>query len=205
MSRYTGPKARHCRRLGLNIYGSEKYDKILAKRNFAPGMHGNKMFSQKSEYGKQLMEKQKARLMYGVTERQFQTYYKKAEAGAGITGEELIRLLERRIDNVLFRAGFAITRMQARQMVSHGLMMLNGKKIKTPSIQIKVGDKITVRTKSAGSPLFDKVKTGNEKFRAPKWLTADNSKLSVEVLNLPEKDDLENSIESNLIVEYYSK
>src|SRR3989338_5813556 len=133
MSRYTGPRARHCRRFGVNIYGSDKYDKVLAKRNYPAGMHGKNLFGKKSEYRKQLDEKQKARFMYGITERQFRNYYLKAERSTGVTGEELLRLLECRLDNVIYRAGFAATRAQARQMACHGLMMVNGKRVTIPS------------------------------------------------------------------------
>ncbi|MFA5842916.1 MAG: 30S ribosomal protein S4 [Candidatus Gracilibacteria bacterium] len=205
MSRYRGPRARHCRRLGVNIYGSEKFDKILAKRNFPPGMHGQSHFSKKTEYAKQLLEKQKARLMFGLTEKQFHNYYKKAESGNGVTGEELLRLLERRLDNVIYRTGFAKTRAQARQMVGHGLFKMNGRRITIPSIQVKIGDKVEIRTKNANSPIFESVKAGKEKIKPPSWLKAEAAKLTLEVVALPEKDDLEQLIQSSLIVEFYSK
>lgn len=205
MSRYTGPRARHVRRLGVNIYGSDKFDKILAKRNYAPGMHGQTRTSKKSEYAKQLMEKQKARLMYGVTEGQFQRYYEKADRSSAVTGEELLRLLERRLDNVLYRSGFAATRAQARQIVNHGLFKMNGKRVTIPSISVRVGDKFEVRTKSGESPLFAEIKAGKEKVKPPTWLNANPKTLTIEVLALPEKDELEHSIEEHLIVEFYSK
>lgn len=205
MSRYRGPKARHCRRLGVNIYGSDKYDRILAKRNYPPGMHGQGRFTKKTEYAKQLMEKQKARLMFGLTEKQFRRYYQKAERSPEVTGDQLLTLLERRLDNLLYRAGFAITRAQARQMVSHGLFSFNGKRVTVPSIQVRVGDVLEIRPKNGDSPLFTEVKTGKEKIKPPSWLKADTKKLSIEVIALPEREDLEQIIESHLIVEFYSK
>ncbi|EKD93893.1 MAG: 30S ribosomal protein S4 [uncultured bacterium] len=205
MSRYTGPRARHCRRFGVNIYGSDKYDKILAKRNYPAGMHGKNAFGKKTEYRKQLDEKQKARFMYGISEKQFRLYYQKADRSTAVTSEELLRLLERRLDNVMFRAGFAITRAQARQMVSHGLLMLNGRRVTIPSIQVKVGDKIEVRAKSASSPLFEELKSGKNKFNPARWLKVETKNLNVEVLELPQEEDLEKSIERHLIIEFYSK
>lgn len=205
MSRYTGPRARHCRRFGVNIYGSDKYDKIISKRGYPPGVHGKTKVGKKTEYAKQLIEKQKARFMFGVSEKQFLNYYKKAERSAAITGEELIRLLERRLDNVVYRSGLATTRAQARQMVSHGLLTFNGKRVTIPSIQVKSNDTIAVRMKNATSPIFETVKSGKNKNHTPQWLKITPAELKITVLGLPETEDLEKSIESHLIVEFYSK
>lgn len=205
MSRYTGPRAKHCRRLGVNIYGSDKFDKILSRRNYAPGVHGQTKMGKKSEYAKQLQEKQKARLMFGLTERQFQNTYAKAERSKGITGEELLRLLERRMDNVLYRAGFAKTRAQARQMINHGLFHLNGKRMTIPSCVVRIGDKVSLRSKNSESPLFIEVKNGKEKIKPPSWIKSDPKQLNIEILSMPERDELEHSIEEHLIVEFYSK
>lgn len=205
MSRYTRPKARLCRRLGINLFGSDKYDKILAKRNYPPGVQGQNTKSKKTEYAKQLAEKQKARFMFGITEKQCQRYYGEAERSKAVTHEEFLRLLERRLDNVLYRAGFALTRPQARQMISHGLFMLNGRRITIPSIQAKPTDKLQIRTRSGGSPLFASVKEGKEKIKPPAWLKADPKNLTVEMLTLPETHELEQSIQAHLIVEFYSK
>jgi small subunit ribosomal protein S4 len=189
----------------VNIYGADKYDKILSRRNYAPGIHGQRKAGKKSEYAKQLQEKQKARLMFGITERQFQSYYHKADSGDGVTGEELLRLLERRLDNVIYRSGFASTRAQARQIVNHGLLQMNGKRVTIPSIQVRVGDKFEIRKRSAESPLFADIKAGKEKIKPPTWMKTDPKQLSIEILSLPEKDALEHSIEEHLIVEFYSK
>ncbi|HCW32700.1 MAG: 30S ribosomal protein S4, small subunit ribosomal protein S4 [Candidatus Peregrinibacteria bacterium GW2011_GWE2_39_6] len=205
MSRYTGPKARHCRRFGVNIYGADKYDKILAKRDYPPGLHGKTQFSKKTEFRKQLEEKQKARFMFGISEKQFRNYYVKADKSSAITGDELLRLLEKRLDNVLYRSGFANTRAQARQMVSHGLALLNKTRVTIPSQQIKIGDKIEIRPQNLESPLFAILKSGKKKINPARWLTVDPKNLTIEILSLPEVDDLEKSIESHLIVEFYSK
>ncbi len=205
MSRYIGPRARHCRRFGTNIYGSDKFDKILGKRSYPPGMHGQGRFKKKSEYAKQLAAKQVARFMFGVSEKQFIRYYKKADRSQEVTGQQLLRLLELRLDNVLYRAGFGLTRAQTRQMINHGLINLNGSRVTIPSIQVRIGDKIQVRKKNADSPLFADVKGGKIKIKPPAWLKSDPKSLTIEVLSIPEKDELEQSIDSQLIVEFYSK
>jgi len=201
--RYTGPKAKLCRRLGVNLFGTEKYNKILKRRPGKPGVHGQGRFSKKSEYGIQLEEKQKARFVFGVAEKQFRNYFKKASSQPGETGDNLLRLLERRLDNVIYVSQFAVTRTQARQMVSHGHFMLNGHRITIPSIMIKPGDKIELVEKHKKGVLYD----GLDKLKdySPKWLSVNLKSLSIEVLALPEKDDLEKSINSQLIVEFYSR
>jgi small subunit ribosomal protein S4 len=200
--RYTGPKAKLCRRLGANLFGAEKYTKILRRRQSKPGVHGSK-FKKKSEYGRQLDEKQKARFVFGLTERQMRNCFAKASSQSGDTGQNFLRLFERRLDNVIYISQFAVTRMQARQMVSHGHFKLNGRRVDIPSIVIRPGDKIELLPKHADSALY----SGLDKLKdySPKWLKADLKKLTVEVLALPEIDDLEKSIDSQLIVEFYSR
>jgi len=200
--RYTGPKAKLCRRLGVNLFGTEKYTKILRNRQSKPGVHGAK-FSKKSEYGRQLEEKQKARYIFGVSEKQSGGYMKKASAQQGDTGENFLRLFERRLDNVIYVTQLAVTRPQARQMVTHGHFKLNGRRVDIPSILVRPGDKIEIVEKFKKSPLYadlDKLKD-----YSPKWLKVDLKNLALEVLALPEKDDLEKSIDSQLIVEFYSR
>ncbi len=202
--RYTGPKARLCRQLGVNLFGTEKYNKILKKRPNKPGMHGpNKRFGKMSEYGRQLQEKQKAKIVFGVSEKQFRGYFDKASRQSGETGESLLRLLETRLDNVVYVSQFAVTRMQARQMVSHGHFLVNGRRVTVPSIMVRPGDKITLSPRHKDSPLY----AGLDKLQdfSPKWLKVDLKGLAIEVLSLPEKDDLEKSIDSQLIVEFYSR
>lgn len=204
MSRYRGPLVRKARRYGVMLFnnGNSKQN-AFKKRKYAPGQHGRSSFKSLSEYGKQLQEKQKARFMFGITEKQFRKYYQKATKSEGITGIELLKGLERRLDNLVYRAGFAATRRQARQLVTHGHFELNGRRVDIPSIEVKVGDKLVVRTKSQKSPLFEEVK--KQKDASVKWINADNGKLTIEVIALPGEDDVETIINSQMIVEFYSK
>lgn len=202
--RYTGPKARLCRRHRANLFGPAKYTKILERRAGKPGVHGSKMsFKKLSEYGVQLGEKQKARHLFGLSEKQFANYFKKASRMPGETGENLLRLLELRLDNVIYVSQLAVTRMQSRQMVGHGHFKLNGRRVDIPSIQVRPGDKIELVTKLSDSHLY----SGLEKLKdySPKWLKVDLKKVAIDVVAPPEKDELEKSIESQLIVEFYSR
>lgn len=202
--RYTGPKARLCRRLGINLFGTEKYNKILARKNYKPGAHGNAQnFSKPSEYGRQLKEKQKARAIFGLSEKQFRNSYNKALLQPGDSSENFLRLLERRLDNVIYIAQFAITRMQARQMVGHGHFKMNGRRVDVPSILVRPGDKIEIVSKLKNSALYREL--GQLKDYAPKWLKVDLKTGTIEVLAYPEKDDLEKTIDTQLIVEFYSR
>lgn len=204
MSRYRGPLVRKARRYGVMLFnnGNSKQN-AFKKRKYAPGQHGRSSFKSLSEYGKQLQEKQKARFMFGITEKQFRKYYQKAAKAEGVTGTELLKGLERRLDNLVYRSGFASTRRQARQLVTHGHFELNGRRVDIPSIEIKVGDKLVVRTKSQKSPLFEEIK--KQKDASVKWINADNGKLTIEVIALPGEDDVEPIINSQMIVEFYSK
>lgn len=204
MSRYTGPKGRHVRRFGVNIYGNTKFDALLDRRPNAPGMHGASRLGKASEYKKQLMEKQKLRFMYGLTEKQLQNLYAKANAKKEPTGLALLKMLEARLDNVIFRAGFAQTRAQARQMVNHGLFTMNGRRVTIASIQVREGDKIEVREKSKKSALFNEIKE-SKGDDAARWLKTEPKNLSFEVAALPQEEDLDKLIQMNLIIEFYSK
>lgn len=169
-----------------------------------PGAHGSKAsFRKTSEYGIQMNEKQKARVLFGISEKQFSNYFVKASKMTGETGENLLRLLETRLDNVVYVAQFAVTRMQARQMVAHGHFKLNGRRVDIPSIQVRPGDKIELVEKLKSSPLYSDF--GKLKDYSPKWLNVDLKKLTAEVVAFPEKDDLEKSVDSQLIVEFYSR
>jgi len=203
MSRYTGPKARICRRFGMNLFDSPKYDKALSRRNFAPGVHGKNKFQKLSEYGKQLYEKQKIRFIYGLTERQCRNYFIEAIRLKKETGKTFLSLLEMRLDNAVFRAGLAKTRPQARQLVSHGLIKVNGHRVTTPSIQVKVGDHFVVRERSMNSPLFTDI--GKDKKNVPGWLKFDLAKKAVEVLRVPDQSELEQLVEIPLVIGFYSK
>ncbi len=203
--KYTGPKARKVRRLGLNVFGADKYDRILQRKPYGPGKSPKTRQGRDSEYAKQLKEKQKAREMYGLSEKQFRAIFKEAAKAKGLTGDQMKQLLEQRLDNVIFRAGFAMTRMQARQFAGHGLFLVNGHRVTSPSYRVRAGQVITVRTKSKDSPMFAIVRERHGKYHAPKWLLADASQLKVEVLTLPEATDAEQAIEMRQVVEFYSR
>ncbi len=203
MSRYTGPKARRCRREGVNLFSSEKYQKILTDRPGTPGVHGVSMRKKPTQYGKQLREKQKVRYMFGTTEKQMTNYYKKASTRPGDTGEQLMTLLELRFDNAIFRAGFTKTRNQARQFITHGHVLLNGSKADIPSIKLRAGDEIEINPKKKKNPSFKDAH--NDKYRPPTWLKVDRKNLSFTVENMPDKEDFDGMIEMHLIVEFYSR
>lgn len=202
MSRYTGPKKRLCRREGMNLFGSEKYN--LVKKNYKPGMHGQKgSISKPSEYARQLREKQKVKIIYGLTERQLSNYFDKAAKAKDITGNALLKLLEARLDNVVYRSGMAKTRAQARQMVNHGLFKVNGKRVDIPSFQTKIGDKFEVVDRAKKSPLFADLE--KQKFAPAKWVKADYKALNGEVMRALEVMELDQAVQTSLVVEFYSK
>jgi small subunit ribosomal protein S4 len=203
MSRYIGPKSRQCRREGVCLCGREKCP-VRTKKNYIPGMHGQKgSISKPSEYARQLREKQKLKRLFGVTERQLQNYFDEAAKKKEITGHALLKLLETRLDNVIYRAGFAKTRPQARQMVNHGLISLNGKKASIASNQVKPGDKFEVANRAKKSKLFADLE--NQKFAPASWIKADYKNLNGEMVRPLEVEDLEQIIQHNLVVEYFSK
>lgn len=202
MSRYTGPKSRLCRREGICVCGREKC--AIRKKSHIPGMHGLKgSVGKPSEYARQLREKQKLKRLYGVTERQLSNYFEVAAKKKEITGNALLKLLEMRLDNVIYRAGMAKTRNQARQIVNHGLLKVNGKKIDIPSYQTRVNDKFEVIDRMKKSPLFKDLE--KQKFAPAKWIKVDYKMLNGEVVRPIELDDLEKAVQTSLVVEYYSK
>ena len=204
MARYTGPRVRVSRRLGFNVFENKKGDKALQDRPYPPGENGRKRMRE-TDYGTQLKEKQKVRYMYGIMEKQFRNYYKEASRMAGITGENLLILLESRLDNVIYRAGFASSRPQARQLVSHRHFRLNGKLVDIPSIQVKQGDKIEIKQSSENMISIQySLATGQDREEA-KWLNVDKSKKNIEILSTPSRNDASQQIEEQLIVELYSK
>lgn len=191
------PSLKRCRALGLEtaVVGLAKSSKRQPKRS------GRKV----SEYGMQLKEKQKAKFIYGVLEKQFRAYYDKAKTMPGVTGENLLGLLERRIDNVVFRLGLASTRRQARQLVSHGHITVNGKRLDIPSALIKVGDVIGVKEKSRGTALFKEIAESKNALNIPAWLTADIQNLSGSVTRFPNRDEIDIPVDEQAIVELYSR
>ncbi|WP_029687949.1 30S ribosomal protein S4 [Thermoanaerobacter sp. A7A] len=206
MGRYIGPTCRLCRREGMKLYlkGDKCYtDKCpFARRGYAPGQHGQEK-KKLTNYGMQLREKQKLKRYYGVLERQFVRYYEEAERMKGITGENLLQLLERRLDNVVFRLGFAASRPQARQLVSHGHIEVNGKKVDIPSFLVKPGDVISVREKSRSMEL---IKNNLEVSRnVPDWLELNKDAFEGRVVSLPRREHIDLPIQEHLIVELYSK
>ncbi|UJA19155.1 30S ribosomal protein S4 [Thermoleophilia bacterium SCSIO 60948] len=206
MARDTGSQCKQCRREGQKLFLKGERcltDKCaVERRSYPPGDHGRARL-RPSEYRQQLREKQKARRFYQVLERQFRNYYEKAAAQQGVTGENLLRLLERRFDNVLVRLGFAASRRQARQMITHGHWMVNGKRLDIPSYQVRPDDVITFKTDSKG---IDVVREATELTAAvPAWLQADHDAVTAKILRLPERDDIVAPIDEQLIVELYSK
>lgn len=191
------PSLKRCRALGLEaaVVGLAKSSKRQPKRS------GRKV----SEYGMQLKEKQKAKFIYGVLEKQFRAYYDKAKTMPGVTGENLLGLLERRVDNVVFRLGLASTRRQARQLVSHGHITVNGKRLDIPSALIKVGDVIGVKEKSRGTALFKEIAESKNALSVPAWLTADIENLTGSVTRFPNRDEIDIPVDEQAIVELYSR
>ena len=201
MARYTGPMTRKSRRLGVDLVGG---DAAFEKRPYAPGQHGRGRIKE-SEYLLQLREKQKARFTYGVMEKQFVRYYKEASRRQGKTGDNLLQLLECRLDNVVYRAGFARTRRQARQLVTHGHFLVNGKKVDIPSFQVTDHDIIDVREKSLElTPLIVARETHGERV-TPAWMEVIPSRMRILVHQVPVRAQIDVPVQEQLIVEYYSK
>ena len=201
MARYTGPKTKIARRFGEPIFGA---DKILAKRNFPPGQHGNNKRRKTSEYGVMLAEKQKAKYTYGVLERQFRNLFDAAARKNGITGVLLLQGLESRLDNVVYRLGIAPTRAAARQLVSHKHIVLNGKVVNIPSCAVKPGDVVGVREKSKSLEVIESSLAGFNHSKYP-WIEWDESLKAGKFLHVPAREDIPENIKEQLIVELYSK
>ena len=208
MARYTGPACKLCRREGTKLF--LKGDRCLSgkcaidRRPTAPGQHGAATKKPK-EYGMQLREKQKAKRYYGVLEGQFRSYFDAAEKQAGITGANLLSMLERRFDNVVYRMGMASSRKEARQLVLHGHFRLNGKKATIPSMLVKTGDVITIREESKASAKIKELAEAMESHITPKWLEVNKEAISAKVVAIPAREDVDFPFEENLIVELYSK
>ena len=209
MARYIGPVCKLCRREGMKLYlkGDRCYSEkcSFTRRPYPPGQHGQGRIKM-SEYGLRLREKQKVRRIYGVLERQFSNYYSKASKVKGNTGENLLRMLEARLDNIVYRMGFAVTRAQARQLVSHKAIEVNGRKVNLPSYQVKAGDQIAVAEKSrAQLRVTEALNLSQEMDLAPQWIEVDAKKFAGSIKALPERSDLPSDINESLIVELYSK
>jgi small subunit ribosomal protein S4 len=208
MARYTGSVCRLCRREGAKLFlkGTRCYTKKCSfeRRPTPPGQHGVRR-RKMGEFGIQLREKQKMRRVYGVLERQFRNYYREAEGTTGVTGEALLQRLETRLDNVVFRLGFAASRAQARQLVAHGHFAVNGTATNVPSYSMRPGDRVEVRESHRGREPFKVVKETIRSHQAPEWLSLDAAKLAGSVASLPRRDQMPLDLSEQLVVEYYSR
>jgi len=212
LARYTGPVCRLCRREGEKLF--LKGERCMSpkcsfeRRPYPPGQHGKERQFRRgraSDYLLQLREKQKARRIYGVMERQFRTYFQRAEQQSGLTGANLLSQLERRLDNVLYRLGVASSRAQARQLVQHGHVMLNGRKTNIPSALVSSGDTVSIRPESSRKSYFRMLRQEIDDRRVPRWLSLDTQNLSANILSLPAREDIDTTVNEQLIVEYYSR
>ena len=203
MARYTGPTAKISRRFGVELFGPSK---AFTRRPFPPGQHGARAGrKKKSDYGTMLAEKQKLRFMYGVLEGQFRRYYHEATRRRGVTGDILLQLLEQRLDNIIYRLNFANTRSAARQMVSHGHVRVNGKKVNIPSYSCKPGDVISVAAKARSQALANRFIELSPTGITPDWLEVDSAKLSAKMLRVPTVEEIAPIVNVQMIVEFYSR
>ncbi|MCB1635861.1 MAG: 30S ribosomal protein S4 [Xanthomonadales bacterium] len=208
MARYIGPTCKLARREGTDLFLKSPARALDSKCKLdkKPGVHGAAKKNKSSDYANQLREKQKVKRMYGILERQFRSYYKRASNQRGASGENLLRLLEGRLDNMVFRMGFAATRAEARQLVSHRGVMLNGRSVNVPSCQVKPGDVVSIAERAKDQLRIKAAVTLSQEFdTVPSWVEVDGSKLSGSLKSLPERSDLSQEINENLIVELYSK
>ena len=203
MARYTGPLCKLCRREGMKL--CDKRNCAYEKRSYPPGMHGQNMRRKQSEYALQLREKQKTKRIYGVLENQFRNYYLKAARRKGVTGEVLLQMLECRLDNMVYRFGFAPTRRSARQLVRHGHIAVNGRVVNIPSFQVARGDAVQVREKSRQMPLIQDALKDAVFPDQSVWISVDKANLSATLDAYPNRDDIPTLVEEQLIVEFYSK
>ena len=212
MARYTGPVCRLCRREGEKLF--LKGERCMSpkcsfeRRGYPPGQHGKERQFRRgraSDYLMQLREKQKARRIYGVMERQFRTYFQRAAQQSGLTGANLLIHLERRLDNVVYRLGMADSRAQARQLVQHGHVMLNGRKTNVPSALVSINDTISIRPESSRKTYFRTLRQEIDDRRVPRWLSMDGQNLSANILSMPTREDIDVTVNEQLIVEYYSR
>lgn len=208
MARYIGSSCKICRREGAKLFlkGQRCVTQKCAfeRRSYSPGQHGQSR-SKLSNYGLQLREKQKVKKIYGLFERQFRLYFQRATKIKGVTGHILLEMLERRLDNVIFRFGFASSRPQARQLVRHGLVLVNGRKVDIPSYQVNINDEIKLKTDAAGAKRIKEVLEASKDRGIPAWLNLQEAQLKGTVTRLPQRDDVQMPIKEQLIIELYSK
>ena len=202
MARYTGPRVRISRRFGVPIFGPSKY---LERRNYGPGVHGPKSRRKTTDYGLGLIEKQKLRYYYGLLERQFRGVYEKALRRRGVTGEQMLQILETRLDNVVFHLGFANTRAAARQMVSHGHITVNGRKVNVPSFGLKVNDAVVVKHSNVSRQLATKNLEVATSRAVPDWLSLNKDEFKGTVMRIPTRDEIQPIANEQAVVEFYSR
>ncbi len=205
MAKLMGPRGKLVRKFGENIFGNPKYDRLLGRKAYGPGQHGQSRRRRLSNYGVQLLEKQKIKMTYGLLEKQFRNYFKKADQMSGETGIKLLQLLERRLDNVVYRLGFAPTRPAARQLVNHGHFLVNNRKVNIPSYLVRPGDVIQVRDRSKK---MDIILNSMKRIKGDidlAWLELDKAKMQGTFLEIPERDQMNLTFNEQLVVELYSK
>jgi small subunit ribosomal protein S4 len=202
MARYTGPRVRISRRFGTPIFGPTKY---LERRNYGPGVHGPKSRRKTTEYGEGLIEKQKLKYYYGLLERQFRGVYEKALRRRGVTGEQMLQILETRLDNVVFHLGFANTRAAARQMVNHGHVMVNGRKASIPSFALKVNDVISVKNNNVSRQLATKGLEVATSRTVPDWMSLNKEELKGTIMRIPTREEIRPIANEQAVVEFYSR
>jgi small subunit ribosomal protein S4 len=202
MARYTGPRTRISRRFGIPMFGPDKY---LERRNYGPGVHGPKSRRKHTDYGLGLIEKQKLRYFYGLMERQFRGVYERALKRRGVTGEQMLQILETRLDNVVYHLGFAITRAAARQMVSHGHVKVNGRKVNVPSFALKVNDIVEVRETNVSRQLATKNLELSTSKVVPDWMTLNKDAFKGTVMRVPTRDEIQPIANEQAVVEFYSR
>ena len=202
MARYTGPRVRISRRFGTPIFGPTKY---LERRNYGPGVHGPKSRRKTTEYGDGLIEKQKLKYYYGLLERQFRGVYEKALRRRGVTGEQMLQILETRLDNVVFHLGFGNTRAAARQMVNHGHVLVNGKKASIPSFALKVNDVISVKNNNVSRQLATKGLEVSASRAVPDWMSLNKEELKGTVMRIPTREEIQPIANEQAVVEFYSR
>lgn len=206
MNRKRVPKGKLVRRLGVNIFEQPKYDRLLKRKPAKPGMHGGKRGGKKpSEYNRQLQEKQKIKFAYGLSERQFRNVFERAKALPGITGDNMLALLERRLDNVVYRAGFACTRAMARQIVGHGHIHLNGRVVNIPSALVRPGDVIEVKQREYLQKLVREQLSRNSVKTRASWLDVSEDQLRIKVDHIPRRDEIPTIANEQMVVELYAK
>jgi small subunit ribosomal protein S4 len=202
MARYTGPRVRISRRFGIPIFGPTKY---LERRNYGPGVHGPKSRRKHTDYGLGLIEKQKLRYYYGLMERQFRGVYEKALRRRGVTGEQMLQILETRLDNVVYHLGLANTRAAARQMVCHGHIQVNGRKVNVPSYALKVNEVITVKNNNVSRQLATKNLEGSTSRAVPDWMSLNKEEFKGVVMRIPTRDEINPIANEQAVVEFYSR